>query len=339
MRLVYRFAASAFAALLVAGVLPAKGVDPADPEAASKLAREMRVAHRAEIDRLFSNTDESIRAAAVRKFLTSTPPSDPNPVLLDESAAVCSDSARLMVLDRVLTGLAATDALAISRDLADSSIPEERIVAWRNICRLAPGDRSGIERRLHSLLRDSSLAGTFAYGQALDGIVALSDVDAIPLLAHLLKDKSLAALAGMTLDRLSAVAPVRTAEYLNEHFAVMSDFPLLRADDFAKGSLGDPEVRAAVETYLARRDLSDREIEKYFFSYLQPGEFLMAGIFTGVPRAEEGSSGDRLAELREATAGWAAKPALRRAIAARDRVIALLTGDSEMNGSDNPAIR
>lgn len=337
MRVVHSFAAAVAVALAVAGVLPARGVDPADPDAAPKLAREMRAAHRSEIDRLFSNTDESIRAADVRKFLTSTPPTDPNPVLLDESAAICSDSARLMVLDRILTGLAASDALAISRDLADSSIPEERIVAWRNICRLAPADRPGIERRLHSLLRDSSLVGTFAYGQAFDGIVALADVDAIPLLVQLLKDGSLAPLAGMTLDRLSAGTPIRTAEYLNEHFAVMSDFPLLRADDFAKGSLNDPKVRAVVEKYLARRDLSDREIEKYFFSYLQPGEFLVAGIFTGVPKAEGEPPVDRLAELRKATAGWAAMPGLRRAVAMRDRVIARLMDDSEMDGAGSPA--
>lgn len=339
MRLGSRFATVVFAALMAAGALSARGVVPADPDAASKLAGEMRASHREELDRLFSPADESARAAAVRNFLKSTPPKDPNPVLLDDSAAVCSDSVRLMVLDRMLTRLAAQDALAISRELADSSIPEERIVAWRNICHLSPEDRPRIERRLHSLLLDSSLVGTFAYGQAFDGIVALADIDAIPLLAQLLKDKSLAPLAGMTLDRLSAGTPVRTAKYLNEHFAVMSDFPLLRADDFAKGSLGDSKVRAAVEIYLARPDLSDREIEKYFFSYLQPGEFLVAGIFTGVPRAGGESSSDRLAELRTSTAGWAAKPALRRAAAVRDRVIALVTGDSVMDGPGSPAIR
>jgi hypothetical protein len=302
--------------------------DLADPDAALKLAKAFRAAHQPEIERLFAPTKSEARAEAVRKFLAATKPTDPNPVVLDEAAAVCSDSARIMVLDQIPARLAPADALAISRAAAESGPIEERVVALRNLSRLAPGERSTVSARLRAILRDPALEGTFASGQAFDGVVALRDVEAIPILAGLLKDPNLAPLAGMTLDRLAEAAPARVAAYLNAHFDALAAFPLLRADDFAKGSLADPVVRAEVEAYLARREVSDRELEKYFSSYLQPGEFLVAGIFTGVPEATDAPETDRAAELRAATAGWGKTPALRRAVAARDRVLARLGQDA-----------
>jgi hypothetical protein len=202
-------------------------------------------------------------------------------------------------------------------------------VAWRNISRLAPKERDAIAARLREILGDPELAraGSFAYGQAFDGVVALRNVEAIPILADLLKDPRVAPLAGMTLDRLAAAAPARTAEYLNAHPGVLADFPLLRADDYAKGSLADPRVRAAVEAWLVRPEVSERELEKYFFSYVQPGEFLVVGIFTGPPDESGGPETDRVAELQTASAGWRKTPALRRAADARDRALARLAND------------
>jgi len=329
MRLAHGFATLVFLALATTGARA--DVATVDPDAVLRQAHELRAKHQPEVDRVFAASDPTARAAAVRKFLAATVAKDSNPVLLDESAAVCSDSARLLVLDQMVVRLAPGDALAISREVAKSASPEERIVAWRNISRLAPNERPAIASRLREILGDPELArvGSFAYGQAFDGVVALRDVEAIPVLAGLLKDSHIAPLAGMTLDRLAAAAPAKTAEYLNAHLETLADFPLLRADDYAKGSLADPGVRVAVETWLGRPERSERELEKYFFSYLQPGEFLVAGIFTGVPEEDAGSQGDRAAELRTATASWSKNPALRRAVAARDRVLARLANDAE----------
>jgi hypothetical protein len=314
-------------ALLALGAARVFAQDLADPDAALRLAREFRAARQPELEKLFAPKKSAARAEAVRKFLAETKPTDPNPVALDDAAAVCSDSARLMLLDQIPARLAPADALAISRAAAKSGPIEERVVALRNISRLAPGERPAVAARLRAILRDPALEGTFASGQAFDGVVGLRDVEAIPILAGLLKDSKLAPLAGMTLDRLAEAAPAKVAAYLNAHFDALAAFPLLRADDFAKGSLADPAVRAEVEAYLARSELTDRELEKFFSSYLQPGEFLVAGIFTGMPDAADGPETDRAAELRTATAGWGKAPALRRAVAARDRVLARLNED------------
>jgi hypothetical protein len=324
-----RFATLVFLMLAMAGVRATADVPPADPDAALRLARELRAKRQPEADRVFAAKEPTARAVAARKFLAAAGAQDPNPVLLDESAAVCSDSARLLVLDQMVGRLPPGDALAISREVAKSASPEERIVAWRNISRLAPNERPAIASRLREILGDPKLArtGSFAYGQAFDGVVALRDVEAIPVLAGLLKDPRVASLAGMTLDRLAEAAPVKTTEYLNAHLDVLADFPLLRADDYAKGSLADPRVRAAVEVWLARPELSERELEKYFFSYVQPGEFLVAGIFTGPPDESGSPESDRVAELQAASAGWRKIPALRRAADARDRALARLAND------------
>lgn len=332
MRRAQGFAALIFAALAMAGALAAGEAGlPGDPDAALRLAHELRAKHQPEIDRLFAGHNASARAEAVRKFLSASRPENPDPVVLDEDAAVCSDSARLMVLDQMAVRLAPADALALSREAAKSASPEERIVALRNIGRLAPLERAAVAVRVRGFLDDPKLAraDSFAHGQAFDGVVALRDVAAIPALAKLLKNAHAAPLAGMTLDRLAAAAPARVAEYLNAHPDVLADFPLPRADCFAKGNLADPELRAAVEAWLARPEASERELEKYFFSYLQPGAFLVAGIFTGVPDEAGGPESDRAAELRTATASWSKIPALRRAVAARDRVLARLASDAE----------
>jgi hypothetical protein len=315
-------------ALLALGAARVFAQDLADPDAALRLARELRAARQPELEKLFAPKKSAARAEAVREFLAATKPTDPNPVVLDDAAAVCSDSARLMLLDQIPARLAPADALAVSRAAAESGPIEERIVALRNVSRLEPGERSAVAARLRAMLRDPSLEGTFAGGQAFDGVVGLRDVEAIPILAGLLKNPKLAPLAGMTLDRLAKADPARVAAYLNAHFDALAAFPLLRADDFAKGSLGNSAVRAEVEAYLARPELGDRELEKYFSSYLQPGEFLVAGIFTGVPDAADAPETDRAAELRKATAGWEKAPALRRAVRARDRVFARFAGDA-----------
>ncbi len=263
-------------------------------------------------------------AAAVRAALRVSP--EPDPVLLDVEARVGSPSLPLMLLDalrRPPAGWSVEETLAVSRERLDAPRAEERVVALRNVARLAPGEEAAVRAALREIVRRPRAVGgreSFAFAQALDGLVALGDVEAIPLLVPMLGRPETAPMAGMTLDRLAAAAPLATAQFLNAHPALLAGFPLLRADYFAKGSLRASAGRAEIGRYLRREDVSDAEREKFFASYLQRGTFLVAGIFTGParPPAEEG---DPAAEVAAALARWRGDAAMEPARQAAERAL------------------
>ncbi len=271
------------------------------------------------LDKLLSGATPAMRAAAVRVFLRSSSPDDGSHAgaVLDVDASVCSASARLMLLDRIgaRPGLLDTaDALEISRAALKSDSPEMRIVALRNLARLSPADRAETGGQLVEIVRagGGGQNGSFAYGQAFDGIVFLRQMDAIPALALRLKEEKNAPLAGATLDRLAEADPPRMAAYLDGHPDVLREYPMLRADYYAKGDVSSDAFRKLVERYLQRPEVSPGEAEKFFFSYLQGGAFLVDGIFTGVARMPAGNR-DRAGELRGAVALWEKNPAMRKA--------------------------
>lgn len=281
-----------------------------DPEAAVQMAAKFRAQNQPVISRLLASPAD---VAAVRKALEASP--DPRPVVLDVDARIGSPSLSLMLLDelaRVPAGWEKPDVLLLVRARLNSPRSEERIVALRNLARLAPEERPAVQRALREILRRPAAAGgrnSFAVAQALDGVAALADVEAIPLLEGWLDDPVAAPLAGMTLDRLAAAAPLATAAFLNANPKLLDAFPLLRADYFAKGSLRSAAGRAEIGRYLLRKDVSAEERTKFFASYLQRGTFLVSGIFTG-PSRPEVREGNPQADVEWALERWKDDPAM-----------------------------
>lgn len=290
--------------------------------------REWKRQNQPVLAKVLADASPSKRAEAVRLFLGQV---DRNAaaaqVVLDLDASICSPSARLEMLDRIglePSPLEKADAVAVSRALLDSASSDERIVALRNLARFSPGDRPAVAKALRAILRDEP--GTFAFGQALDGIVFLRDTEAVPELVDLMKSSAEATAAGATLDRLAAADPLRMAAWLEAHPSALDAYPLLRADYYAKGSVASGENRKWIERYLQRSDLGDEEREKFFFGYLQSGMFLVSGIFTGEARVPPDGP-DRAEELRAAAARWEKDPAMRKAVEACRRVLAQIAAE------------
>jgi len=323
----------AAAGLAWSSVLAQETPPTEDPDAQLHLAQDFKKRNQARIDKLFAEDSREKRGQAVKDFFRRKDAEPANPVILDIDASVCSPSLRLMVLDLIGSEngpLDSADVLEISRSLIDAPSSEERVLALRNLARFSPKDRPMVAKRLRQIISESIDAGdySFAFGQAFDGIVYLRDTEAIPLLARLMKDKELAPLAGAAMDRLAEADPAGVAAWLNAHPAVFAEFPLMRADYYAKGSLASAECRRQVEKYLQSDRVEEAEREKFFFSYLQSGTFLVSGIFTGEARVQPDGP-DRAAELKAAVDRWEKEPAMQKAVKAYRNVQAQIDAESD----------
>lgn len=201
------------------------------------------------------------------------------------------------------------EAAAISREvLATKRSPEEWAVALRNIAWAEPPAAPYLAAKFREMVSYDPwvTAPTAGLLEAFDIAVFSGDPALIPVFADLLRGSqpALRRAAGVALDRLAenAVLPVMT--YLNTHPEILADRPMLRADYFAKADPAQFAQRAAVETYLARRDVSVAEKTKLVKALAAPGSFISDNLLTSPRGLTEDAT--RISGLDRALNEWLA---------------------------------
>ncbi len=217
---------------------------------------------------------------------------------------------RVMLLDllgRIARDSGSDEALKYSRALlARQTSADEWAIALRNVAWSAPEDRTYLATKMREMLayqpwRQQPGAG---FLEAFDVIVFTRDVTFSADLAAMAnsEDDSLKRAAATAMDRLSEMAPLDVMNYLNGHPAEFSALPFLRADYFSKADLSQVQQRQAVETYLARADVTAAEKDKLLSVLASPGSFVGDTLLTDPAPADEPPQ--RSSGLRAAVGDW-----------------------------------
>ena len=198
-------------------------------------------------------------------------------------------------------GLAASRAILSQKTTADEWAIALRNVGWSELNERAYLTNKVREMIEHAPWKERPSAG---FREAFDVIVFVRDPAFIPDLAEMLRgeDAELQSTAAVTLDRLSESAPLEAMTFLNQNPGELGDKPFLRADYFSKADLSQPAQRAAVETYLARPDVTIPEKTKFLGVLASPGSFASDTLLTQPPPDE--FPPERIAGLRQTLGDW-----------------------------------
>jgi len=217
---------------------------------------------------------------------------------------------RVMLLDvlgRIARDSQSDDADKFSRALLTrKTSADEWAIALRNIAWSAPDDRAFLAEKMREMLayqpwRQQPGAG---FLEAFDIIVFTRNpafaVDLATLATS--EDDATKRAAAAAMDRLSEMAPLDVMNWLNANPAEFAERPFLRADYFSKADLSQPQQRQAVETYLARADVTLAEKEKLLTVFASPGSFVGDTLVTAPPPPDDPPQ--RAAALRTTIADW-----------------------------------
>jgi hypothetical protein len=217
---------------------------------------------------------------------------------------------RVALLDlfgRICRDNGSNEAGIFSRSLLErKTSADEWAVALRNIAWSTPGDRSYLAGKIREMFayqpwRQQPSAG---YLEAFDIAVFSRDVTLVTELGDMVQseDDATKRAAAIALDRFSEMAPLDVMTYLNGHPSEFSDRPFLRADYYSRADLSQAAQRTAVETYLARPDVSVEEKSKLLSTFASPGSFVGDTLVTS-PAPDE-ISPQRTAGLQQAVDDW-----------------------------------
>jgi hypothetical protein len=199
------------------------------------------------------------------------------------------------------------EAAAISRQiLVTKGSAEEWAVALRNVAWAEPESAPYLAAKFREMVSYPPWAAAPTAGllEAFDVAVFSRDPALIPILAEMLQGSqpALRRSAGVALDRLAENAALPVMNYLNTHPQILSERPMLRADYFAKADLAAFAERAALETYLARGDVSIAEKTKLVKVLAAPGSFISDNLLTSARDPTEDAT--RAAGLDRAINEW-----------------------------------
>ncbi|MHA3770977.1 hypothetical protein ACXR0O_05500 [Verrucomicrobiota bacterium sgz303538] len=203
-----------------------------------------------------------------------------------------------------------TDAAAVvSRQVLETKqSSDEWAVALRNVGWTDPRSKPYLAGKVREMLAYEPWASQPSAGflEAFDVAVFSQDPAFIPDLSNLLRggNPELQRAAAVALDRLSAMAPLVVMTYLNSNPSELADRPFLRADYYAKADLSNSEQRKALETYLARTDVSVAEKTKLVKALATPAAFVSENLLTPSPLADADDSPVREQQLNQLLTQW-----------------------------------
>jgi len=217
---------------------------------------------------------------------------------------------RVMLLDvmgRICRETGSDDAAAVSRALLDrKTSADEWAVALRNVAWSTPDDRTFLAAKMREMLAYQPWSQQPGSGflEAFDVIVFTRDATFVSDLGAMVQseDDAVKRAAAMALDRLSEMAPLDVMNYLNGHPSEFATSPFLRADCYSRADLSQAPQRAAVETYLARPDVSSEEKAKLLSVFASPGSFVGDTLVTQPP--PDDLPPQRIAGLQNAVNDW-----------------------------------
>ena len=196
---------------------------------------------------------------------------------------------------------------------------DEWAVALRNDWRVAApaGQIAAVRQRVLELVEDARWAKNPSNGflEAFDLTVATLAWEAVPRLEQLLAPSQSADLrraSWVALDRLALEIPADFLPMLAQRPDWLQSQPLVRAGLFARADLAVDRERLAVESYLARPDLSPEEGAKFFDLAPNVNATISPNLATTArgPTLHEAARRDRAA--LEAVQAWQARPEFQR---------------------------
>ncbi len=242
--------------------------------------REQNLGALAELRHLLDTADRPAAIAAIKDFLLSGRDSatgldfavGPGGILNE------SPSLRVFLLDE-LGDLSPAAALPISQQILQTKTSaDEWAISLRNVAWADPASRPYLDQKVTEMLTYQPWMQNPSGGflESFDVAVYAQAVNLAPVLDSYLADQTSALwqASAVTLDRLAQYAPEQLLSTLNDQPTLLSTNPGLRSDYFAKAQLSDPAQLAAVETYLARSDVTVAEKNRFIGQLSQPGAFV-----------------------------------------------------------------
>ena len=217
---------------------------------------------------------------------------------------------RVLLLDllgRICKTSGGSEAAVLARALMErKTSADEWAIAMRNVGWTTPNDRIYLAGKVREMLRYEAWRRQPSGGflESFDIIVFTRDASFTPELGEIVKgeDKALQRAAAVAMDRLSEMNPLDVMNWLNANPDEFSAKPMLRADYFTKADLTQPAQKQAVETYLGRIDVEQKEKIKLLNGIAAPGTFAAEGLLT--PPPPENDSPEKLTALQTTVRDW-----------------------------------
>lgn len=217
---------------------------------------------------------------------------------------------RVLLLDllgRICRKSGGPEAAAIARALMErKTSADEWAIALRNVGWATPGERSYLAGKMREMLRYEAWRRQPSGGflESFDVIVFTRDASFTPELNELAtsEDKALQRAAAIAMDRLAEMNPLDVMVWLNANPNEFAAKPMLRADYFTKADFTQPSQRQAVEAYLSRIDVQEKEKVKLLNGIVSPGSFAAENLLTDPP--PENDPPEKTAALQKTIDEW-----------------------------------
>ena len=217
---------------------------------------------------------------------------------------------RVLLLDllgRICRKSGGPEAAAVARALLErKTSADEWAIALRNVGWTTPNERTYLAGKMRELLRNEAWRRQPSGGflESFDIIVFTRDASFTPELNALAtsEDKALQRAAAVAMDRLAELNPLDVMTWLNANPDEFSAKPMLRADYFTKADFTQPAQRQAVETYLSRIDVAEKEKVKLLNGIIAPGSFTDESLLTTAP--PENDPPEKAAALQKTVGEW-----------------------------------
>lgn len=217
--------------------------------------------------------------------------------LLDHLGTLCLEAGSKEALDvakQILSGFGSADEWA---------------VCLRNTAWLDPESQPQLTSKMQEMLSHEPWLKDPSVGmlEAFDVMAYSASLDLIPRLSDFLRhddDHPLWRASIVALDQMATLHPAEVVDWLSKNPEMLNEHPMQRADLYSKADLKNPGQKQAIESVLARQDLSVKERSKILSGLLTPGNFLSNNLLTKQPVFSEASERERINLVNQISSEW-----------------------------------
>ncbi len=231
----------------------------------------------------------------------------------DNGVLEASNSLRVFLLDHLGTlcrEAGSKEALDVASQILSSfGSADEWAVCLRNTAWLDPESQPLLASKMQQMLNHEPWLKAPSIGmlESFDVVAYSASVDLIPRLGDFLQhndDHPLWRASIVALDQLATLHPGDVVGWLSKNPDVLKEHPMQRADLYSKVDISNPAQKQAIESVLARQDLTVKERAKILSGLLTPGNFLSNNLLTTQPAFNEASERQRLNLVHQIGSEW-----------------------------------
>lgn len=244
----------------------------------------------AELRRQLLAGDPRQSIAAIRAFLASGRDAATGEDFgIGENGALSgAPTLRVLLMDllgQIAARTGSDEAAQAGREiLAAKTTADEWAVSLRNVGQHEPKATPYLAAKTHEMLAYEPWRSAPSGGllETFDVPVFAADASFVPVFSEMVRSgvNQLKRAATVAMDRLSEANPLGVMEFLNAHPAEFADRPFLRADYYGKADLSVGQQRSALETYLARADVTPDEKAKVIASLVSPASIISDALLS-----------------------------------------------------------